>query len=105
MPPYPRAREGPSAREHSRAALGELVRHDVALDLGGALPDPVDAHLAPEPFGDVLAHVAAAAEDLHSAVGDPTGHLARVELGHRALRVLDLEVDAPVDVLRELVGH
>src|SRR5438067_13552635 len=44
-----------------RTALGQLVGDDDPLDLGGPLPDPVDAELAEEPLGDVLAHVPAAA--------------------------------------------
>ena len=68
-----------------------------ALDLAGALPDPLDAELAEEALGDVLAHVAAAAEDLHGAVGDAAGHLADVELDHRALGMGDLEVGAGVE--------
>src|SRR6187200_1971659 len=88
----------PSARQRPRAALGQLIGHDVALDLGGALPDAFDAELAPEALGHVLAHVAAAAEDLHGAVGHAVGHLARIQLHHRALRVLNLEVDAAIDV-------
>ena len=49
----------------------EAFGDDVALDLAGALPDPLHPELAVEALGHVLAHVAAAAEDLHRAVGDP----------------------------------
>ena len=45
------------AQTRPDAALRELCRHDVALDLGGP-PDPIDAKLPIEAF-DVLAHVAA----------------------------------------------
>src|SRR3954453_20577796 len=81
------------------APLDQLVGDDLALDLARALPDPVDADLAPEPLRDVLAHVPPAAEDLHGAVGDAPGRLAREELRHRALRMLDLDVGTRVDVL------
>jgi hypothetical protein len=46
-----------------------------------------------------------AAEDLHRPVGDPAGHLGGVQLGHRALGVLDLDVQVGVDAVRGLVGH
>src|SRR5262249_9117217 len=88
-----------------RAALDHLAGDDRALDLAGALPDPLDPELAVEALGHVLAHVAAAAEDLHRAVGDPPGHLRAVELGHRALGVSDLDVAAPVDAAGGLVGE
>src|ERR1700759_4957330 len=78
-------------------ALGHLAGDDHALDLAGALPDPLDAELAEEALGDVLAHVAAAAEHLDGAVGDPARHLRAVELGHRALRVRHLDIGATVD--------
>ena len=57
--------------DHAReAALEEAPGDDQALDLAGALPDAVDPQLAQEALGDVLAHVAAAAEDLDAAVGE-----------------------------------
>src|SRR5688500_14866380 len=61
-------------------ALQQSVGDDQALDLAGALPDALDAQLAIEALGHVLAHVAAAAEDLHRAVGDAVRHLGGVEL-------------------------
>ena len=45
------------------------------------------------------------AEDLDRPVGHAARHLAGVELRHRALRVLDLHVDARVDVLGQPVRH
>ncbi len=67
-------------RQVTRPACGAALRHlvgdDHPLDLGGALPDPIDAQLAVEPFGDVLPHESAPAEDLHGAVGDAVGGLA-----------------------------
>src|ERR1700749_1997788 len=58
-----------------QAALGHLVGDDHPLDLRGALPDAVDPDVAVEPLDRVLAHVAAAAEDLQRAVDDPAGRL------------------------------
>src|SRR5580700_9016926 len=79
-----------SSGEGGGGALDHLAGDDHALDLAGALPDAFDAQLAVEAFGDVLAHVAAAAEDLDGAVGDAAGHLRAVQLGHRALGVRHL---------------
>src|SRR6185295_13516286 len=73
-------------REREQAvepALVDLVRDHEPLDLGRALPDPVDAQLAPQPLHRLLAHVAAAAEDLHAAVDDAVGRLGAAELDHR----------------------
>src|SRR5262245_25549761 len=83
--------------EGGRASLGELVGDDQPLDLAGALPDPLDPDLSPQPLGDVLPHVATAAEDLDGSVGDPTGELGRGELDHRRPGVEHLDVDALVD--------
>src|SRR5262249_52629229 len=96
---------GHALSQDSGAALDHLAGDDRALDLAGALPDPLDPQLAVEALGHVLAHVAAPAEDLHRAVGDPPGHLRAVELGHRALGVRDLDVAAPVDAAGGLVGE
>jgi hypothetical protein len=85
--------------------LGHLAGDDHALDFAGALPDPLDAELAEEALGHVLAHVAAAAEHLDGAVGDPARHLRGVELGHRALRVRHLHVGATVDAAGRLVDQ
>src|SRR4030066_350155 len=76
------------------AALQEAAGDDQTLHLARPLPDALDAQLAIEPLGHVLAHVAAAAEDLDGAVGDAVGHLRGVELGHRALGVAHLGVPA-----------
>ena len=73
------ARLGP-ARHPRRAALDELVGEHDALDLRRPLPDAVDAQVAVQPLDGVLAHVAAAAEDLHGPVDDAAGHLRGVEL-------------------------
>src|SRR5262249_3856796 len=63
----------PSADDGRDAALLERPRDDQPLDLGRPLPDPVDAQLAQEPLGRVVAHVAATAEHLHRAVRTPPG--------------------------------
>src|ERR1700694_1233454 len=55
------------------------------LDLGGALEDVVDLGVAGPGVDRVLARVAVAAEDLDRTLGDPHGHLARLELAHRPL--------------------
>src|SRR5579863_7906510 len=77
----------------SLTALVEAVGDDQALDLAGSLPDAIDPKLAKEALGDVLAHIAPAAEDLHRSVGDSIGHFGGRELGDRALGVADLPVD------------
>src|SRR6266536_1679190 len=78
--PGARGRPAPALALDQRrhAPLGQLIGNDRALDLAGALPDPLHPQLAEEPLGDVLPHVAAAAEHLHSPVSDPAGHLGRV---------------------------
>jgi hypothetical protein len=74
--------------------------------LGGEAEPTLDAQFAEEALGDVLAHVAAAAEDLDGAVGHPVGHLRAVELDHRALGVRGLHVGrVAVDAAGGLVQH
>src|SRR3712207_544513 len=53
------------------------------------LEDRVDLRVAVHPLDRVLARVAVAAEDLDRPLGRPDGDLARLELGHRALGVLE----------------
>ena len=53
------------------------------LDLGRALPDPVDAQLAQVPLGGELAHVAAAAEHLDDPVRAAPRGLGGEQLGDR----------------------
>src|SRR3990172_9029712 len=69
------------------AALAELVADHRALDLGGPLPDAVDAELAPDALDGLLAHVAASAEDLHGLVGHPARGLRAHELDRARERV------------------
>ena len=90
-PSRPSRRHWPSSTA-ARSAIHHLTCHDDPLNLAGALPDSLDPKLAEHPLGDVLAHVAAAAEDLHGAVGDPARHLRAVQLGHRRLAVQGLAV-------------
>src|SRR5262245_61147253 len=67
-------------RQRCLPALVEAAGDDDPLDLAGAFPDAVDAQLAEEALGHVLPHIAAAAEDLHRAVGHPVRHLRGIEL-------------------------
>src|SRR3954469_2524870 len=62
-------------------------RDDVALDLAGAVPDPLDARVPPEPLDGKLAHQPHAAEDLHRTVGDPSQRLGGEDLGGRSILV------------------
>jgi hypothetical protein len=99
---------GRAASPATAAATASLTDHpptprfssargdDQPLDLGRALPDPVDPQLAQEALGGELAHVAAAAEDLDDAVGAAPGRLGREQLGERRLGVDDLRVGAGV---------
>src|SRR4029078_12126030 len=84
------------------AALLERPGDDEALDLRGALPDPVDAQLPEEPLSRVLAHVAAGAEHLDDPVGAAERGLRREELRERGFRVDDLGIRAAVGEPRRL---
>src|SRR6202050_1079449 len=84
-----------------QAALGDLVGDDETLNLRGALPDPVDPKLAPDPLDRVVAHISPAAEDLHRAIGYPVGGLGDGRLGGGGPGVQRLAVKALV----ELPGH
>src|SRR4051812_43520 len=94
-----------ASHERGPTASAELGGDDRALDLAGALPDALHPQLAEETLGHVLAHVAATAEHLDGAVGDPARHLAAEELHHRALCVRDLEIGAAVQRSGHLVEH
>src|ERR1700722_8441516 len=67
----------------------DRARDHELLDLGGTLEDVVDLGVAVPALDGELAGVAVAAEDLDRALGDPHGDLAGLELGHRALGVLE----------------
>src|SRR5215218_6833785 len=60
---------------------------DVALDLAGAVPDPLDARVPPEPLDGKIAHQPHAAEDLHRTVGDPSQRLGGEDLRCRRILV------------------
>src|SRR5688572_11050510 len=86
-------------------ALQQAIGDDEALDLARAFPDALHPQLAIESLGHVLAHVAAAAEDLHRAVGDPARHLRGIELHHGALRMAHFHILAGVDRLGRAIDH
>src|SRR3982074_2583682 len=65
----------------------QLARDDVPLDLAGAVPDALNARVAPQAFEGKLIHQAHAAEDLDRTVRHAREHLGRVELGLRNLAV------------------
>src|SRR5213594_2489594 len=68
----------------------ESPRDDEPLDLAGALEERVDLGVA-VPFLDwEVADVAVAAADLDRLLGHLHGHLAGLQLRHRALGVLEL---------------
>src|SRR6204780_2359464 len=84
-----------------QTTLGDLVGDDETLNLRSALPDAVDPKLAPDPLDRVVAHISAAAEDLHRAISDPVGGLGGGQLGGCGSGVQRLAVEALV----ELPGH
>src|SRR5438105_11619480 len=75
-----------------RSAAGESTADDDALDLGRALEDRVDLRVPVPLLHREVLDVAVPTEDLHRLLGDPDGGLARLELRHRALGVLELSV-------------
>src|SRR5689334_20709132 len=86
--PPPAAAPGSLPAAISGTLLAEhRARDDVPLDLAGAVPDPLDPRVAPEPLDRELAHQAHAAVNLHRLVGDPAERLRGVELGHRGVGV------------------
>src|SRR5687768_15103476 len=78
-----------SMRSLTDLAPGNGARDDEPLDLRGALEDRVDLRVAVPALDGVLARVAVAAEDLDRALGGPDRDLPGLELGHRALGVLE----------------
>src|SRR5258705_139239 len=87
-PPFRRA--PPSTDDLCDAAPLERPGDDQPLDLGGSLPDPVDAQLAEEPLRRVLAHLAAAGSRLAKPIGAAKPRLGREEIPDRRLRVDEL---------------
>src|SRR4051794_28876369 len=81
-----RRRKSTSAPE----AAQDVAADDVALDLAGAVPDPLDPGVAPEALDPGLLHQPHAAEDLDRLVGD-----ARQHLGREQLRLRDHPVRVP----------
>src|SRR4051794_25445805 len=69
---------------------GDRAGDDELLDLGRSLEDVVDLRVAVHALHRELPRVAVAAQDLHGALRRPHGNLARLELAHRALGVLEL---------------
>src|SRR6478736_4291942 len=91
------------------APLVGLVGDDQPLDLGGALPDPVDPQLAPQPLHRVVANVATAAEDLHCPVDHSIGRLRCSELdsgrlGVQRLSLVGIKRVGLIELPRHLVG-
>src|SRR3954454_19647451 len=82
-------RPGRSMESLTDLMPGNGARHDQALDFRGALEDRVDLRVTVPALDGVLARVAVAAEDLDRALGRPHRDLAGLELGHRALGVLE----------------
>src|SRR5207245_171225 len=72
----------------------DRTRDHELLDLGRALEDVVDLRVAVPALDRELPRVAVAAEDLDRALGHPHGHLARLELAHRALGALERDLVA-----------
>src|SRR5436305_3006103 len=60
------------------------------LNLRRPLEDRVDLRVAVHPLHGELARVAVAAEDLDRALGRPHGDLARLQLRHRSLGVVEV---------------
>ncbi len=63
---------------HIQATFGERPRNNEALDFTRTFPDSIDSELATETFRTVFTHIAAAAENLYSTVGDSTSGLGSV---------------------------
>src|SRR5579859_477295 len=91
LPPNTAIERGRSSRVRSLAMRSgpagaqQLARDDVALDLAGAVPDPLDPRIAPQALQRQLVHEPHAAIDLQRGVGHPRQHLRGIELGLRNL--------------------
>src|SRR5579863_10357508 len=95
--PRPRSTPSPTCKDPG-AALAQLAADDRALDFGRAFPDSIDAHLAVQPFDGVLAHIAAAAENLNRLVEHPAGHFGGLQLQRARPRMSQLAVEAVIDL-------
>ena len=74
----------------------KFARDDVALDFRGALPDPFDPCIAPDPFQRQILHQPHTAMDLDRLIGDHCQHLTRLQLGHRHVGLGDTAlIEAP----------
>src|SRR5215207_304302 len=67
----------------------QRARYDMALDLARALPDALDAGIAPDAFQRKVLHEAHAAMDLDGLIGDHGEHFGSLQLRHRHVHVLD----------------
>src|SRR5690606_10185645 len=89
-----------------RLSVLDLADHvagdDHLLDLGGALVQAEQAHVAVEPLDGVLADVTGAAMDLHAAVGYPAAHFGGEHLGAGGLGA---DVAAFVTLARGIQHH
>src|SRR3954447_27076090 len=108
QPPKTAIERGCRRRRRSTSgpeAAQDVAADDVALDLAGAVPDPLDPGVAPEALDPGLLHQPHAAEDLDRLVGDARQHLGREQLRLRdhPVRVPAL-VQQPGAVEREQVG-
>src|SRR6266511_3935543 len=79
----------PSGSRSGNVHAGDGAGDDEALDLRGALEEGVDLRVPVPLLHREVADVALAAEDLDGLLGGPDGDLARLELAHRALAVLE----------------
>src|SRR4051812_35385635 len=77
------------ARRSADLHPADRARDHEPLDLRGALEDRVDLRVAVHALDGILARVAVAAEDLDRTLRGPDGHLARLQLRHRALGVVE----------------
>ncbi len=67
-----------------KATFGERPRNNEALDFTRAFPDSIDSEFSTETFCTIFTHIAAASENLHGPVSDPTSSFGGVQLRDRA---------------------
>ena len=78
----------------------------MSLDLARAVPDALDAGVAPPPLDLVLTHQTHATEHLYGAVGDASERLGGHELGHGHVGVgQGAVIDAGRGLQREQLGR